>query len=273
MRTKLKGVGKAAKVSAEVKAIEARLAAGRKGRKDIKRFKSWSFSRYSDYKQCPLKAKLKHLDKIEEPPSDAMQRGADIGRMAELFIKGTLKKLPVELKKFKAKFEELRKMYARDPRSMTVEDTWAFTGTWGPSRWDDWANCVVRVKVDAGYPTGKKTMTVIDWKTGKFRAEQKEDYLEQLELYALAALLRNQALEEVRTFLCYLDAGVTHPEPGSDDERVYTRADLPELKRTWDRRTRSMLLDRSFVPRPNDRCVWCHYRKANKENGGGQCRY
>ena len=33
----------------------------------IKPLTSWSFSRYSDYKTCPLKAKLKHIDKIQEP--------------------------------------------------------------------------------------------------------------------------------------------------------------------------------------------------------------
>ena len=74
----------------------------------IKQLTSWSFSRYSDYKQCPLKAKLKHLDKISEPPNEAMARGAAIHTLAEKYIKGEGRSLPPELKLFKDEFKKLR---------------------------------------------------------------------------------------------------------------------------------------------------------------------
>lgn len=252
--------------AAEVKEIQARLKKSTPmGKKRAETITSWSFTRYNDYKQCPRKAKLKHLDKIEEPPNDAMARGGDIGRLCELFIKGGLKKMPLELMKFKEVFEQLRDMYKKTPKRMVVEDSWAMTKDYKPSTWNDWENCAVRVKIDAGHLESATAMVVRDWKTGKYRPEKREEYIEQLELYALAAFVLNPQLLEVSAFLCYLDVGVTFPEPGSADEDrlTFTRADMPALKKTWDKRTRAMLFDKSFAPRPNDKCRWCHYRKEN----------
>lgn len=264
--------------AAEIAAIQARLKVGKTKYPKKTFFASWSFSRYSDYKQCPLKAKLKHLEKIEEPPNAAMARGADIGRLAELFIKGSLTKLPEELKKFENTFKALAKQFKQKPGSMVVEDQWAFDKAWGKSKWNDWDNCVVRVKVDAGHLTGPKTMRIIDWKTGKYSAHKREEYVEQLELYALSALLLNEQVQEVETFLAYLDAGIFFPEPDTADAKSlkFTRADIPRLKKTWDKRTRAMLLDRAFAPRPNDKCQWCHYRKDNKAampGGKALCKF
>ena len=50
-----------------------------------KKFTSWSFSRYMDYKGCPAKAKYKHLDKLQEPPNDAMARHS-ITSQSQMFL-------------------------------------------------------------------------------------------------------------------------------------------------------------------------------------------
>ena len=273
-------------------ALDKRLAAGSgKGeRKKQTQIKSWSFTRYWDYKLCPRKAKLKYLDKIEEPPNDAMARGAEIGQVAEAYIKGTVAKfadgteydgtkprMPAVLEKFADEFKKLRALYKKSSRYVVVEESWAFTKVWGKTLWNDWDGCVVRIKMDAGHRDGK-TMILRDWKTGKYRAEKREEYVEQLELYALAALLNDPFVEKVVAYLCYLDAGVTFPVAGTDDEKrlTFTRADIPKLKKTWDKRTRAMLLDKSFAPRPNEKCRWCHYRKENTKNLPGKkqlCQY
>ena len=54
----------------------------------IKQVTSWSFSRYSTYKQCPLKLKLSAIDRIREPGNEAMARGDAIHKLAEKYIKG-----------------------------------------------------------------------------------------------------------------------------------------------------------------------------------------
>ena len=228
---------------------------------------SWSFSRYSDYKQCPLKAKLKHVDKLKEPPNEAMARGAAIHNIAEKYIKGEGRTLPVELKQFEAEFKMLRKQYKKKINGMVVEDNWSFTKTWDETAWNDWIGCWVRIKLDCAHHIEDDVMVVTDWKTGKFRVEQNDGYIEQLELYALAALMLYPHLKEVRPRLAYLDVGVIFP--AEDKPIVFTQADVPKLKKLWEKRTKPMLSDTTFAPRPNDKCKWCHFRKSN----GGPCKF
>ena len=237
----------------------------------IKQLTSWSFSRYGDYKQCPLKTKLKHIDKINEPSNPAMARGAEIHTLAEKYIKGELRALPKELKLFKSEFAELRKMFKKSADSMVVEDNWAFTKDWSETQWNNWAECVVRIKLDCAHHQDDETLIITDWKTGKFRPEMNEEYVEQLELYALAALLLHEHIQLVKPRLAYLDLGITYPEAGA--ELVFTRDDIPKLKKLWEKRTKAMLNDKQFAPRPNDKCRWCFYRNSNKAAGGGQCKY
>lgn len=234
-----------------------------------KQITSWSFSRYSVYRQCPLKAKLKFIDKLPEPKSDAMERGNVIHKLAEDYLKGKISRLPPELKAFAQLFKDLRKRYRKVISKMTVEDTWAFTREWDQTRWDDWTGCWVRIKLDCAHEEADNVLIIRDWKTGKFRLPKVEEYVEQLELYALAALLIYPHLEEVHPKLDFLDEEVEYPRPGVDPDLVFKRSDLPALRKTWEKRVTPMLRDKRFSPRPNDLCRFCHYRAEN----GGPCKY
>lgn len=232
---------------------------------------SWSFSRYNIYKQCPFKAKLLFIDKLKEPGSEAMDRGAEIHTLAEQYIKGKLARLPKELAEFKNEFTKLKKLYTRKVPAMMVEDTWAFTKDWDETTWDDWVGCWVRIKLDCAHEEEEGVLIVTDWKTGKYREELIPDYMEQLELYALGALLMMPHIHSVNVRLAFLDVPKMHPEP--DEPLIFTQADLPKLKKLWEKRVKPMLADKKFAPRPNDKCRWCHFRAGNKANGGGQCKY
>lgn len=237
----------------------------------IKQVTSWSFSRYSTYKQCPLKLKLSAIDRIREPGNEAMARGDAIHKLAEKYIKGEGRSLPPELKLFADEFKKLRAQYKKKINGMVVEDNWSFTKDWDETQWDDWINCWLRIKLDCAHHHDDETLIITDWKTGKFRPEMNEEYVEQLELYALAALLLHEHIQQVKPRLAYLDLGITYPEAGA--ELVFTRADIPKLKKLWEKRTKAMLNDKQFAPRPNDKCRWCFYRSSNKVAGGGQCKY
>lgn len=242
----------------------------------VKQITSWSYSRYTDYKLCPRKAKLKHIDKIKEPPNKAMARGIEIHNMAEEYIKGVSKRMPKDLKLFSEEFKDLRKRYKKKINGMTVEDTWAFTKDWTITSWDDWNNCWLRMKLDCAFAGPKgDVLHVWDWKTGKFRGNNIDDYVEQLELFALGAFLVFDHINIVMPKLCYLDEGIIYPEEDSKEEEFLTfhRNGLKNLIKTWEKRTKAMLNDKVFSPRPNNLCSWCHYRKSNKANGGGQCEY
>lgn len=236
-----------------------------------KKITSWSFSRYDTYKQCPLKLKLSAIDRIQAPGNEAMARGSEIHKLAEDYIKSKIRTLPAELKAFKSEFTFLRAQYKKKISGVVVEDTWAFTKDWGESRWDDWINCWVRIKLDCAHHEDQTTLIVTDWKTGKFRAEMNEAYMEQLELYALAALMLYEHIEVVKPRLVYLDHGVIHPP--SEKPLIFKRADVNKLKKLWAKRVKPMLSDTVFAPKPNNFCRWCYYRASNKDAGGGQCKF
>lgn len=233
----------------------------------IKKATSWSFSRYSDYVQCPLKFKLKHIDKLKEPPNKAMERGSDIHTMAEKYIKGITTVLPDELKLFEGEFKLLKKQFQKKSNGMSVEDNWSFTKDWDETRWDDWIGCWVRIKLDCAHQKGKDTIVITDWKTGKFRSEDVEVYVEQLELYALAALLLHPQIKKVMPRLVYLDQGVIYPD--GDNQLVFTQDDVERLKELWSKRIRPMFNDATFAPRPNDKCHWCYFSSSKN----GPCKY
>lgn len=270
-----------------------RAAANKATRGAAKKLTYWSFSVYSSYKQCPLKAKLGSIDKIREPGNAAMARGNEVHKLCEDYVKGviSLKQLKDAAKKTSYKpwdpdyaldeLNRLRKVYANRNKlaahamQPAVEDTWAFTNEWAQTVWNDWAGCWVRIKLDVGefFKEGKKLIYVpTDWKTGRYyEGEKGDEYVEQLELYALGALLMYPHVDEVRPRLVYVDAEAVFPPQG--EELVFTRADLPALKKLWEKRTKAMFNDTKFAPRPGQYCRFCFYRAGNAGNGGGQCKY
>jgi len=221
-------------------------------KKQVAKLEQWSYSRYALYKQCPAKAKYKHIDKLPDPGSPAMERGTEIHALAERYAKGDLKKLPAELAKFKAEFLALKKL------NPLCEQEWAFTKEWKPTGWFD-KECWVRVKTDAAYELESGEAHVIDHKTGKVRTGE---YAEQMELYALAGLLMFPKARQVWTRLWYLDHG-------EEETALFMRKDLPMLIRKWNARTKPMLSDERFAPRPGYYCGWCPYSKEK----GGPCKF
>lgn len=233
----------------------------------VKPLTAWSYSRYATYQTCPLKLKLSAIDRIQEPKGPALVRGSDVHKLAETYLRGNLRAVPAELKMFADVFKGLRKVVMTDPDAQ-VEGEWAFRADWTRTRWDDWDGCRVRAKVDLVHSEGD-VIVVTDWKTGKFREDSVAEYAEQLELYALAALLvyAGRPNLTVHPRLMYVDSGIIH------GAGVYAPGDVARLKKLWERRARPLLNDRTFAPKPNRFCSWCHYRNDNKANGGGQCRF
>lgn len=238
-----------------------------RGQHVIKQFKSWSFTRWSDYEECPAKAKYKHLDKLKEPKNDAMQRGIDLHTAAENFIKGRLTDLPHDFRFFADEFKRLRSLFKRKTLAMIVEDDWAFRADWTRTTWDDWNDCYLRIKIDVGHFEDVETLVITDWKSGKYSARKNDSYEMQMELYALPALIIHPHVKRVFPRLAYTDEGLVWD--GADEPLVYTPADIDRLKKLWQSRTRRMFADTQFAPRPGHYCTWCHYRRSNN----GPCKF
>jgi hypothetical protein len=240
-----------------------------------KRITSWSFSRYTTYRECPYRAKLKFIDKLKEPGNKYMDRGTEIHQQAEDFIKGKKRVVPKDLVKVGEFLKTCRDFFKKkkNEADAVCEDTWAFTHDWQKTVWDDWARCVVRIKLDFAHvevipgKKPKKVLIITDWKTGKFREQKNEEYLEQLDLYALAGLLIYPDVDEVWPQLVYTDHNFFYPK--TSGEIRYTHKDLKGLKLAWHKRTSPMLRDTRFAPRPGAYCKNCHFRKDNS----GPCQY
>lgn len=243
------------------------------GPEAAKKLKSWSFSRYSSYRKCPLAFKLANLDKIPEPKNDAMTRGSLIHSTAEDYLKGKSgPRIPPELAHFEEVFKELRKLYKKRTAGVIVEDDWAFTNTWDRTQWDDWLKCWVRIKLDCASNVDPDILIIRDWKTGKYREDQNEEYVEQLELYALAGLLLHPHVKEVHPELVYLDVPFVYPP--ADKPLIFTRADIPRLQKLWQKRVNPMFTDQRFAPKANDKCRFCFYGQSGLKKGGpGICSF
>lgn len=217
----------------------------------MKKIDAWSYSRLADWETCPLKAKLKHVDRIKEPGSAAMERGSLIHKLAEDFASGVTKVLAPELVRFKDQFMDLKK------QKPICEEQWAFRNDWSMTGWFDgpW----LRVKTDVSFLDKKQVEgTIIDHKTGK----EKDEHNDQLSLYAVSFFSRVPTLERVSSQLWYLDHGTMR-------DLDFTRDQLPQLKEYWEGRVRPMMEDTRFPARPNRLCQWCFFRASN----GGSCKF
>jgi hypothetical protein len=219
--------------------------------KTLKRLESWSYSRFKDYTKCPKYAFYKHIEKKQkEPGSKAMDRGLLIHKLAEDYAGGVLKKLPKELEAFKQEFAELKKSNPNLEQQWTLTDKWRSTGWFDRDAW-------LRIKVDVAYFQCDDVMVVIDHKTGRTDSQ----YQDQLELYALAAFVLYRKVKKVITKIWYLDEG-------EEIVQEYERTDFEKLKKKWLAKTKPMLTDTAFYPKPGDYCRFCIWSGKHK---GGPC--
>ena len=215
---------------------------------------AWSYSRYADYQQCPLKFKLKHIMKMKTAGSPAMQRGSDIHKEGENWLKTPKKlKLPESYSHFA---DEMAHVKALSP---LVEQQWGFTKDWKPTGWFA-GDTFLRIVTDITIKYDDGTADIIDIKTGrKYDTNQ-----EQMDLFSCGPFMMWPDVNEVTTRLWYVD------QPKDNVvEQEFTRANFEKIKKQWDKRILPMFNDTKFAPRPNDKCKWCDFRKSE----GGPCKY
>ncbi len=226
---------------------------------------AWSYSRLSDFEQCKLRAKLKYIDRIPEPPrplppgklEQPNDRGTRVHFAGEKFVEGGIELIP-ELDAFGPEFHRLRELHKEG--KVSLEGEWAFDSQWNPTAWrsnDAWA----RIKLDAFVQLDKTHAVVIDYKTGrKFGNEIK--HAEQCQLYQLASFLRYPKLEVIDVELWYTDQDdLTHMR--------YTRSQGLRFFNGFDTRARRMTETTEFPANPNAFvCRWCPYGPK----GTGHCQ-
>ena len=228
--------------------------------KTVQKITQWSFSRYTQYQECPYKAKLRFIEKRDTPGGPAMVRGAEIHGLAQDYLEGRKRTVPVDLSYVKPLLMKYKKMKA------TSEGEIGITREWGQTGWFD-HDVWCRIKLDAIVPLGKKgeEADAVDWKTGKY-APDRPEYAEQLELYATGILSVRPSVKVVHTKLIFTD----HDQKTSPPViATYERGQLKGMQKSWEKRVKPMLADSRFAPRPGNYCRYCTFRKAV----GGPCKY
>lgn len=232
--------------------------------KTVQKITSWSFSRWSVYEECPAKAKYKFIDKLKEPGSAAMDRGTELHKQCETFLK-TGGRVPKDIKLIGDTLKDFKK------RGALAEADFTFKQDWSPTRWDDWNGAWCRIKADVTIApvidSDEPIAEVHDFKTGgqkKLENNDFEEYYTQLELYSLAGLLTFPTAKIVKTSLVFIDFGKVIENP-----TVVKRGDEKKLMKKWEVRTKRMLSDTQFKPKPGNACRWCYFSKAKN----GPCQF
>lgn len=221
---------------------------------------AWSFSRLTDFEKCPYMMRLKYIDKVEQPPSPAMERGIRIHKSIEDFITGKAEGLDPEITNFKPEIASLRERFKTG--SVEVEGEWGFTNKWELCDWRDYERVWLRVKLDSYVHLSDDVGVVIDEKTGgKFGNEIK--HAEQGLLYAGTAFIRHPEKKKHIVEFHYLDK--------NDISRVdYKPEQAAKALVSFEKRAMKMLTATMFPPRPNIvNCKFCPY---GRQKGNGYCK-
>lgn len=247
-------------------------------------------SRAADYKQCPLKYRLRTIDRLEEAPSPAAVRGTLVHAVleeifelpaAERTPEAARALVPGRWETLVAERPELAQMLADD--ETLTEDSWfaaagKLTDRWftleDPSRLEP-AEREVKVEVEIDgltlrgvvdrvdvAPTGE--VRVVDYKTGRTPSAGFEGKaLFQMKFYGLVMWRRTGRVPDLLQLVYLKDGTVIRYEPDEADLRSLER----NVKAVWAAIERAVA-ERDFRPNPSRLCNWCDFKPLCPAFGG-----
>ncbi len=244
-----------------------------------KTIKTCSFSRLKTFEECPYRAKLAYIDKIEEPERPAPPKGGEhanvrgerVHKAGEDYIHGKVEELSPDLSSFEEEFSTTHSLFEQG--KVESENLWTFDYGWQSIAPDDWKNIWLRVIIDIFVHVSKHQALVADIKTGKrYRNEFKHD--EQCRLYGVSAFMRYPELQKVTTELWYVDL-----KPHERMTRTtFSRKQGERFFSNFNKRLVHMTSTTDFPPKPyKTNCMFCPYAPeeySNKwVNKNGACPY
>jgi len=238
-------------------------------------FKSTSFSRIKEFRECPLKAKLKFLDKVEDPRPELpegkehpMDRGSRIHELAErLVISGEIEQIPEELKRFENRFETLCELYNQGV--CQTEMPVAFNEQWQQSDPKDFQNTRYRMIADVFIDLDGH-IVVIDHKTGRKEGNEPIHMQQGIE-YLCAVYMIYPSAQKFTFEVWYLDKGDVLTA-------TFTRAEIADHVASFKKRHEKLWKTTLFPPTPSlQACLFCPFKKGtvgrgkNAYPGTGHC--
>lgn len=216
-----------------------------------------SWSRLSDYNQCPLKFRFKYIDKNakfkeDESASPHLVRGSNVHKALENYVVQKTSDQPVkitslpEVEQTKPFADRLLANYS----TVIPETQIAINKNWERVEWfarDAYYRAIfdlIAIRPDH--------IAVIDWKTGKIR-----DYdggpsgKGQLHLAGGIALHLWPAVPKISTAYVYVDHKQTLAKEFSQEQ------DRQALREHFDAEHEKVNSDKEFKPTVNEFCKWC----------------
>lgn len=216
------------------------------------KLKRWSYSLWTGYSKCRYQAALSYLVPKSDAPRakiPAIERGNEIHKLCENYLKGEITGIPKPMQKFKEEFIQLK-----EARPM-VEEWWNFNDDFEPV--GNYKGSLV-LKSDAVVPPRKRLPVLnIDFKTGR----EYDDHDDQAELSAIATKQIFKDSKGVEFEFWYLDSGESAQYEFTDEQ-------LEEGRERWSERAKQMLANQTFMPEPSpEACGRCFHRSDK----GGVC--
>jgi len=216
-----------------------------------------SYSRLSDYRQCPLKFKSKYIDKDYPDESDnpSFVKGTAINKQLENYVKwltGLIQDKPSLGVHANNMVGLIDKLHASCNGNIHSERQFALDHDWNPCDWFGPPKVVkYRLVVDfLGFESSKK-LIVGDFKSGKVRPY--EDYPEsQLRLTACACFHLFPQVESISTVYWFV-------EHKKSIVVEFDRSNLEEMKDVFNKAYNDVQMEKEFNHKKNQYCNWCKH--------------
>jgi hypothetical protein len=212
----------------------------------------WGWSKLDVFRTCKKKFEFQFIEKIPEPGNDAMKRGGDIHETLEAYLQGWISDLPVGLVDWKDRLDELKRSNFTAEQAIGLDKDWKVL--------QDWFQKTVwlRAKMDAKVLRPDDTLSVIDFKTGRYRIPHED----QVELYAVVGHALHPHIKSATAEYWFIDANDSW-------SKTYTAEELLALRKKYEAEAQKIYDTQVWSESPSRDCKWCTYSKSK----GGKCRY
>lgn len=218
-----------------------------------------SFSSYKLWNKCPAAWRHRYIDKIDDPPGPAAQRGSRLHKAAERFFTGDIpaERLPQQFTPFLA---DIREAMIHAP---AAEAEWLCGPDWLPVHPDNEGRVPaltwIKAVIDLSW-INARALHIVDFKSGRTYPDHKD----QLELYCIMGAARFPHVNTVTACAWYLDQGIV-------DMRVtHARPWLEALRGPWAEKLCALEADDQLLATPSiQNCKYCGYAKSR----GGPCEW
>lgn len=212
-----------------------------------------SYSRVSDYEQCPRKFESKYVRKNypDDSGNPAFAKGnkihEDLERMGKAMVGGQNK--PDNLSEEAIKMIPMLVSVVKNYDQIMFEQQIAVSKDMQRTSWFDNNATYARVIADLLAFRGNEAL-IIDWKSGKFR-EYDDKETGQLHMSSAVIMALFPKVEVVHNAYVFVEHNKTI-------KRTFTRDQVEALLAPFEKVYEKICTDTEWHPQQNQYCGWCH---------------